>query len=78
MQLLVQQHQAQLDAVSSRWASLEAKIITLVNSCLLAPAGQVCLRSFWCSCCVALHMRHCGVIPLMRLVLLRQCSGCDC
>lgn len=41
MQQLVQQHQVPLNNVSSRWASFEAKIITLVNSCLLAPAGQV-------------------------------------
>jgi aarF domain-containing kinase len=46
MQLLVQQHQAQLDAVSSRWAAWEAKVITLVNSCLLAPAGQTVLGAF--------------------------------
>lgn len=50
MQLLVQQHQAQLDAVSSRWAAWEAKVITLVNSCLLAPAGQVCCCALLCIC----------------------------
>jgi predicted unusual protein kinase regulating ubiquinone biosynthesis (AarF/ABC1/UbiB family) len=46
MQQLMQQQQMHWDQVSSRWASFEAKVITLVNSCLLAPAGQTVLGAF--------------------------------
>lgn len=41
MQQLMQRQRAHVQSVSSRWASVEAKVVALVNSCMLAPAGQV-------------------------------------
>jgi hypothetical protein len=52
MQQLLQQQHARLDQVSSSWASFEAKVIALVNSCLLAPAGQVSCAAPLCSVAV--------------------------
>lgn len=76
MQQLLQQQHIHMDQFSSRWASFEAKVIALVNSCLLAPAGQVSCAAPLCSVGVC-AWAMCAVLWEMFDGCSRCCKAVD-